>query len=56
MLKLSFHLDLFRVDQMIALARINDAESVDVPADGVAGLAHPPIVIIAEPNDTPIES
>jgi hypothetical protein len=34
-------------DEMGDLAGIDDAEAVDVPAHGVAGLVDPPIMIVA---------
>ena len=42
-------------DQMRHLARIDDAETVDVPADGVARFGDPPVVIFAEPHDAPVK-
>jgi hypothetical protein len=38
------------------LARINDAQSVDVPADRVAGLGDPPIMIFAKAHHAPFEN
>ncbi|MBM3854863.1 MAG: hypothetical protein FJ399_17215, partial [Verrucomicrobia bacterium] len=43
-------------DQMLQLARIDDTQAIDIPADGIAGLGHPPVMIFAETNNTPVES
>jgi len=42
--------------QVRELARIDDAEAVHVPAHGVAGFGDPPIMVVAETNDAPVES
>ena len=44
-----------KVDQVGDLAGIDDAQPVDVPAHGIARLAHPPVVVFAESDNTPIE-
>ena len=44
-----------KLDQMGDLARVDDVEPVDIPAHGVTGFTHPPIVVFAESNDAPIE-
>ena len=43
-------------DEVSELAGIDDAEAVDIPADGVAGFGDPPVVVVAETNDAPVES
>ena len=35
---------------------IDDAESVDVPADRVADFVDPPVVVLTETDDAPVES
>ena len=44
------------LDEMGDLARVDDAEAIDVPAHGVTGLIDPPIMIVAETHVTPAES
>ena len=44
------------LDEMGDLARVDDAEAVDIPAHGVGGLIDPPIMVVAETNVTPAES
>ena len=44
------------VDEVSELARVDDAEAVDIPADWIAGFGDPPVVIFAEADDAPIES
>ena len=38
------------------LAGVDDAEAIDIPADGIADLVHPPVVVFTESNNAPIES
>ena len=42
--------------QMLELARIDDAQSVHVPPHGIAGFCDPPVMIFAETNNGPVES
>ena len=43
------------LDQVLDLTRIDDAQTIDIPPDGVAGLSDPPVMIVAETNDAPVE-
>jgi hypothetical protein len=38
------------------LARIDDAEAVDIPPHGIGGLIDPPIMVVTDTNVTPAES
>ena len=44
-----------QLDEVGDLARIDDAQAVDIPAHGVAGFVDPPVVVLAEPDDAPFE-
>ena len=54
-IKAVFAQRLDQLDEMIDLTRINDAEPVDVPVDGVADLIDPPVVVFAETDYAPFE-
>ena len=41
------------LDQVRDLPRVNDAQAVHVPANGVARLGDPPVVVFAESYDAP---
>ena len=41
--------------EVLHLARVDDAQAVDVPAHGVARFGDPPVVILAEADDAPFE-
>ncbi|MSU72942.1 MAG: hypothetical protein EXS43_11460 [Opitutus sp.] len=42
--------------QVGKLARIDDAQAVNIPPDRVARFCDPPIMVVAEPHDAPAES
>ena len=44
-----------QLDDVVDLARIDDAEAVDVPVDGIADLVDPPVVVFAEPHYAPFK-
>ena len=46
---------LHEVNEVGCLTRINDAETIGVPADGVGYFINPPVVVFTETNETPVE-
>ncbi len=42
-------------DDVVDLAGIDDAQGVDVPVDGVAEFLDPPVVIVAQSDDSPYQ-
>jgi hypothetical protein len=45
-----------QLDEMLDLTRIDDAEPVHIPADRIARFSDPPIVVVSETNNAPVES
>jgi hypothetical protein len=43
-------------NQVLHLARIDDAETVHIPTDRIARFGDPPILVVGETNDAPVES
>ena len=46
----------YEFDEMLQLPGVDDTETIHIPSHGITGLSDPPIMIVTETNDTPVES